>query len=195
MPSPLRILVAVFLLSLLVSGCGSTTSPSGTTASPAPGGSPSPPPSPGLEAENQQVVVQLNPLNNSGEAGTATLRTEPAGTTVNITILSGYPGTASPPASPAITTSPLGGVQQPAAIYQGTCAHLSPTPAYPLMPITYQAGSTPGSRSRISAQFNTLTSQDYSIIIQRSASDTTPVSCGDIRTRGVPVSPGASPVA
>jgi hypothetical protein len=176
MQSLLRRLADIILVrSLLVAGCGGgTTSPSGTSSNTAFNGSPSPAISPALEVNNQQVVVQLNPMNNSGEASTTTLRTEASGTRVNITNLSGYPGTASPTASSTTTTSPLVGVQQSAASYKGTCAQLSPTPAYPLALITYQGGSTPGSRSTVSADVATLTHQNFAIAIHKSTTDATP---------------------
>ena len=176
MQSLLRRLADIILVrNLLVAGRGGgTISPSGTSSNTAFNGSPSPAISPALEVNNQQVVVQLNPMNNSGEAGTTTLRTEASGTRVNITNLSGYPGTASPTASSTTTTSPLVGVQQSAASYKGTCAQLSPAPAYPLALITCQGGSTPGSRSTVSADVATLTHQNFAIAIHKSTTDVTP---------------------
>ena len=195
MQSLLRRLADIILVrSLLVAGCGGgTTSPSGTSSNTAFNGSPSPAISPALEVNNQQVVVQLNPMNNSGEASTTTLRTEASGTRVNITNLSGYPGTASPTASSTTTTSPLVGVQQSAASYKGTCAQLSPTPAYPLagdhLPRRIHAGFAVNGQCRC----RNLDPSEFRDCDSQVDNRCDPVSCGEIRTGGVPVSPGASP--
>lgn len=188
MQSLLRGLAAIFLLSMLVSGCGGgATSPEETTTT-APAGSPSPGmASPAVEVNREQVVVQLNPMNNAGVAGTATLRPEDNETTVDIVLMP-----ASPTAAASPIASPPSEASYPAGIYQGTCAQYSPTPAYPLEPATY-GGPTPGSRSTINADLTRLVNQDFAIVIQRSQSDATPISCGFIRTSGVSVSPGPNP--
>lgn len=186
MRSFLRGLVALFLLGLLLAGCGGTTSPS-TSTSTAPGASPSLPPSPAVGVNTQQLVVQLNPENNSGVAGTATLRPGTNGTSVNLELLGASPVPAGSPA-----TSPLVGISYPAGIYQGTCAQHGATAAYPLQAATYNA-PTPGSTSTVNVPLTTLTGQNYAIVVQKSPSDTTPISCGEIRTSGLPVSPVPSP--
>jgi hypothetical protein len=112
------------------------------------------------KAAGKSVKVTLNPQNNSGESGTATLIPIGANKTRVIVNLKGEPRSAS----------------QPAHIHQGPCATLNPAPKWPLHNI--QKGH---SISVVPVGISTITSGTYAINVHRSASDIkTYVACGDI---------------
>ncbi len=102
--------------------------------------------------------------NGSGENGTATLTQEKTGVEVAVK-LAGAPS----------------GVEQPMHIHQGTCAHLSPAPKYPL---TSAAGGSSTTLVK-GATLAELLASPFAINVHKSATDLkTYVSCGDISATG-----------
>jgi hypothetical protein len=111
------------------------------------------------EAGGDEVTVQLNEFESSGQTGTATLTAEGEQTRVVIA-LDGEP------VSPS----------QPAHIHEGTCEELNPEPAYGLPNV--DDGS---SETVVDVSLDTLTSADYAINLHMSPEDlATYTSCGDI---------------
>ena len=105
------------------------------------------------------TTVKLEPLNSSGESGTATLTPEGDSTKVTLDVKGGQ-GT------------------QPTHIHKGTCANLDPKPAFPLSPVVNGKSTT-----TVKASMKDLTSGGYAINGHKSAQDLkTYVFCGDIKS-------------
>jgi hypothetical protein len=112
----------------------------------------------------RSVPVQLQEQNFSGEAGTATLTAQGAETRVVIEMAS-YAANA-----------------QPAHIHEGTCAHLSFQPAFPLKDV--KAGR---STTVVNVSLKALLNGKYAINLHRSAKQMKIyVACGDITTHSAP---------
>ena len=108
----------------------------------------------------RSVLVQLQEQNFSGEAGNVTLTAQGPKTRVVIEM-------ASYAANP-----------QPAHIHEGTCAHLSFQPAYPLNDV--KAGR---STTVVDVSLKALLNAKYAVNLHRSAKQMkTYVACGDITT-------------
>ena len=104
------------------------------------------------------VTVKLQPQNNSGESGTATLTKEGQKTKVVLSV----------PGAPAEA--------QPTHIHKGTCSNLDPKPAYPLAPL-----SGGKSETVVNASLDEL-EKGYAINGHKSAQDLkTYVFCGEIK--------------
>lgn len=104
------------------------------------------------------VTVELAPVNNSGESGSATLT--PVDSKTNVVInLTGTPE----------------GVAQPVHIHQGTCENLGGV-KYPL-----EAVKDGTSETTVDAKLSDLTTGDFAINVHKSENDlSTHVACGDI---------------
>ena len=110
------------------------------------------------------VQVQLQEQNFSGEAGNATLTAQGPKTRVVIEMAS-------------FAANP-----QPAHIHEGTCAHLSFQPAYPLQDV--KAGR---STTVVNVSLKALLNGKYAINLHRSAEKMKEyVACGDITTHSAP---------
>ena len=109
-------------------------------------------------ASAQETMVKLEPQNNSGQSGTATLT--PAGDSTKVVLnVKGGQGT------------------EPVHIHKGTCAQLDPKPAYPLSPVVNGKSET-----TVKASLKDLTAGSYAINGHKSAQDAkTYVFCGDIK--------------
>lgn len=106
------------------------------------------------------VTVTLNPQNDSGESGTATL-TDLGNGKVRVEV--------------SITGAPAG-VAQPMHIHQGTCANLTAKPTYPLTSVTDGKSSTD-----IDAKLAELQNGNFAINGHKSAQEASVyVFCGDI---------------
>jgi hypothetical protein len=105
-----------------------------------------------------KVTVKLEPQNNSGESGTATLT--PSGDSTKVVLdVKGAKG------------------NQPTHIHKGSCAQLDPKPAFPLSPLVNGK-----SESTVKASVKDLTSGSYAINGHKSSDDLkTYVFCGDIK--------------
>ena len=104
------------------------------------------------------LTVPLKPQNGSGESGTATLADTPAGLKVVISLKGA-------PAGP-----------QPAHIHMGSCAHLNPTPKYPLSMVVAGKSTTVVKGVTISQLLGKT-----AINVHKSPTDiATYVACGDI---------------
>jgi len=115
-------------------------------------------------AKKQSVLVQLQEQNFSGEAGDATLTAQGHQTRVVIQMAS-YAANA-----------------QPAHIHEGTCAHLSFQPAFPLNDV--KAGR---STTVVDVSLQTLLNGKYAVNIHRSAEKMKVyVACADITTHSAP---------
>ncbi|MDB5042051.1 MAG: hypothetical protein JWN27_2777 [Candidatus Eremiobacteraeota bacterium] len=107
---------------------------------------------------NAPLTVPLKPQNASGESGTATLTDTPAGLKVVISLKGA-------PAGP-----------QPAHIHMGSCAHLNPTPKYPLSMVVAGKSTTVVKGITISQLLGKT-----AINVHKSPTDiATYVACGDI---------------
>ena len=105
------------------------------------------------------VIVQLTPQNNSGESGTATL-TEDGSKTKVVVAINGAPA----------------GVPQPLHVHKGTCAQLTPAPAYGLT--TLADGK---SETTIDVTLTALQQGGFAINGHKSAQEaSTYVFCGNI---------------
>ena len=110
------------------------------------------------------VLVQLQEQNFSGEDGTATLTGQGSKTKVVI-LMASYAANA-----------------QPAHIHEGTCAHLSFQPAFPLEDV--KAGR---STTVVNIPLSTLLKGKYAINMHRSAKKLKVyVACGDITRHSAP---------
>lgn len=106
------------------------------------------------------VTVTLNPLNDSGESGTATL-TDLGNGKVKVEV--------------SVTGAPAG-VVQPMHIHKGTCANLTAKPTYPLTSLTDGKSVT-----EIEASLADLQNGDFAINGHKSAQEASIyVYCGDI---------------
>jgi hypothetical protein len=104
------------------------------------------------------LTVPLKPQNASGESGTATLTDTPAGLKVVISLKGA-------PAGP-----------QPAHIHMGSCAHLNPTPKYPLSMVVAGKSTTVVKGVTISQLLGKT-----AVNVHKSPTDiATYVACGDI---------------
>ncbi|HET7340083.1 MAG TPA: hypothetical protein VFL90_01375 [Methylomirabilota bacterium] len=103
------------------------------------------------------TTVKLEPQNNSGESGTATLT--PAGDSTKVVIsITGGSGT------------------NPTHIHKGTCDKLDPKPAFPLSPVVNGKSET-----TVKASMKELESGNYAINGHKSGQDLkTYVFCGNI---------------
>ena len=98
---------------------------------------------------------------NGGQAGTAELLESPQlELTVKITL----------PTAPSAT-------QEPAGIHAGTCASFNPAVAFELGPVIRGSSTT---SPLATTTLNELSSTPYVIVVQRSGTDSTTVSCGAI---------------
>jgi Cu/Zn superoxide dismutase len=105
------------------------------------------------------VTVKLEPQNNSGESGTATLSDAGGKTKVTINV-SGQPA----------------GVSQPMHIHKGTCKALDPKPAFPLPALAAGKAET-----TLDVPLSTLQKDKYAINGHKSAQEASVyVFCGDI---------------
>ena len=112
----------------------------------------------------RSVLVQLQEQNFSGEAGDATLTAQGDKTRVVIDLAS------------------FAANAQPAHIHEGTCAHLSFQPAFPLNDV--KAGK---STTVVGVPLTTLLNGKYAINLHRSAKKMKLyVACGDITTHSAP---------
>ena len=104
--------------------------------------------------------AKLEPQNNSGESGTATLTKAGDNQTKVVLDLKGAPA----------------GASQPVHIHKGTCANLDPKPAYPLSPVVNGKSET-----TVNASLDSLEKGGYAINGHKSAQDVkTYVFCGPI---------------
>ena len=102
----------------------------------------------------------LQPQNNSGESGTATLTKAGDNQTKVVLEVQGAPA----------------GVSQPVHIHKGTCNKLDPKPAYPLSPVVNGKSET-----TVKASLDSLQKGGYAINGHKSAQEaSTYVFCGDI---------------
>ena len=114
--------------------------------------------------KKRSVLVQLQEQNFSGEAGNVTLTGQGPKTRVVIEMAS-YAANA-----------------QPAHIHEGTCAHLSFQPAYPLNDV--KAGR---STTVVNVSLKQLLNAKYAVNLHRSAKQMKIyVACGDITTHSAP---------
>jgi Cu/Zn superoxide dismutase len=106
-----------------------------------------------------EVMVKLNPQNNSGESGSATLTDTPDGKT-KVTV--------------NVTGQPAG--SQPMHIHKGTCASLDPKPAFPL-----PALSGGKAEATVNATVDALQKEKFAINGHKSAQEASVyVFCGEI---------------
>lgn len=122
-------------------------------------------------AQSGSVTIKLNPQNNSGESGTATLTAKGEQTEVVLNI-TGQPNN-----------------PQPVHIHQGTCANLNPTPAFPLTVLNNGSSTT-----TVPIALKNLLASAYAINGHKSPQDIpTYVFCGDIKaaTSTLPQTGGA----
>jgi hypothetical protein len=104
--------------------------------------------------------IKLQPQNNSGESGTATLTKSGDNQTKVVLEVQGAPS----------------GTPQPVHIHKGSCAKLDPKPAYPLSPVTDGKSET-----TVNASLESLQKGGYAINGHKSAKEaSTYVFCGDI---------------
>ncbi len=107
----------------------------------------------------EPMTVKLEPQNNSGESGTATLTAAGKQTKVSIEI-TGQPA----------------GVNQPVHIHKGTCDKLDPKPTYPLKPVVNGK-----SVSTVKASMDDLMTGGFAINGHKSTKDIKDyVFCGNI---------------
>lgn len=112
----------------------------------------------GLAADS--ATAKLQPQNNSGESGTATLTRAGENQTKVVLEVQGQPA----------------GVSQPVHIHKGTCAKLDPKPAYPLSPVVNGKSET-----TVKASVDNLQKGGYAINGHKSAKEaSTYVFCGEI---------------
>ncbi len=106
------------------------------------------------------LTIPLEPLNNSGESGTATL-TDLGNGKVRVDV--------------TITGAPAG-VAQPMHLHEGTCANLNPAPAFPLNNLENGTSST-----EISTTIEALLASPYALNGHKSAEEASVyVFCGDV---------------
>lgn len=106
------------------------------------------------------ATAKLQPQNNSGESGTATLTKAGENQTKVVLEVQGQPA----------------GVSQPVHIHKGTCAKLDPKPAYPLSPVVNGKSET-----TVKASVDNLQKGGYAINGHKSAKEaSTYVFCGEI---------------
>jgi hypothetical protein len=104
--------------------------------------------------------TKLQPQNNSGESGTATLTKAGDNQTKVVLEVQGAPA----------------GTPQPVHIHKGTCAKLDPKPAYPLSPVMNGKSET-----TVNASLESLEKGGYAINGHKSAQEvSTYVFCGNI---------------
>ncbi len=112
------------------------------------------------------VTVTINPQNNSGESGTATLTDLGNGQTKVDVSVNGEPA----------------GAAQPEHIHKGTCSNLNPAPAYALNNLVNGKSTT-----TVAVSLSTLQSGQFAINGHKSAQDlTTYVFCGEIASAAAP---------
>ena len=110
-------------------------------------------------ALDDSVVVQINPLNGSGENGSATLLPEGKETKVVITLFNTPPG-----------------VAQPAHIHLGRCDSLNPAPKWPLSPVENGRSVT-----MVPVPIDEITKNPTAINVHESKGEIMKyVACGDI---------------
>ena len=113
------------------------------------------------------ITITMNPQNNSGESGTATLTTNGDQTTVVLNLTGA-------PANP-----------QPAHIHPGTCANLDPNPKYPLTSV--QNGQ---STTNVPVSLESLINGGFAINVHKSAQEVSVYySCGNITLAGAQLAP------
>ena len=111
------------------------------------------------EASGDEVTINLNEFESSGQTGTATLTAAGEQTTVSI----------------AIDGDPLS-PSQPAHIHEGTCDELTPEPAFGLPNVVDGASET-----TVDTSLDSLTSGTYAINLHMSDEDLAIyTSCGNI---------------
>jgi hypothetical protein len=111
------------------------------------------------EAAGDEVTVQLNEFESSGQTGSAVLTAEGEQTRVTIEV-------DDEPVSPS----------QPAHIHEGTCDNLTAEPAFGLPNVVDGSSET-----TVDASLETLTGSDYAINLHMSDDDlATYTSCGNI---------------
>ncbi|MDE2573613.1 MAG: hypothetical protein KGM44_13950 [bacterium] len=109
---------------------------------------------------SSSIVIQIQPQNDSGEQGTASLTPM---------------GDSSTKVSISLTGGPSD-VAQPAHIHSGSCANLDPKPEYPLQSVTNGHSTTV-----VPVSLQKLLSSADAINVHKSASEiSTYVACGDI---------------
>lgn len=110
------------------------------------------------ESGSDEVVVDLQEQNGSGESGTATLTTD--GEKTKVVIALENPSTAS----------------QPAHIHEGSCKELDPTPAYGLANVVGGKSTT-----MVDRPLEKLRDADYAINVHKSALELDVyIACGDL---------------
>ncbi|HEX5501177.1 MAG TPA: hypothetical protein VFW96_01060 [Thermomicrobiales bacterium] len=116
------------------------------------------------------LTINLTPLNNSGESGTATLTDMGNGKTQVVVTMQGAPA----------------GVTQPIHIHEGTCSTLNPNPKYPLTSL--QNGK---SETTVDVSIADLLASPFAINVHKSQQDVSVyVSCGNItQTASTPSAP------
>ena len=141
--------VLVAVLAAVLAGCGSESGTKSTTTT---------------SKAGEEIKVQLQEQNFSGEAGTATLTAVGDKTRVDI-LMASYAANA-----------------QPTHIHKGTCAKLDATPAYPLHNLV--AGK---SLTVVPISLDDLLEGKYAINVHRSAKQLkTYVACGEISENAAP---------
>jgi len=114
----------------------------------------------GGNATGQTSDVTMTAV-NGGQAGTAELLESPQlELSVKVTL----------PTAPSAT-------QEPAGIHAGTCANFNQTVAFQLGPVIKGSSTT---SPLATTTLNELASSPYVIVVQRSGTDSTTVSCGAI---------------
>ncbi|HMC08537.1 MAG TPA: hypothetical protein VKL22_04370 [Actinomycetota bacterium] len=96
---------------------------------------------------------------NGGQAGTATL-TESPDLMLTVTV--------------KLQKTP--GAQEPAGVHAGTCGGIDPATKFPLSSVIDGQSTT----TSVKTTLGELSSRPYVIVVQRSGTDSTPVSCGAI---------------
>jgi Cu/Zn superoxide dismutase len=108
------------------------------------------------------ATTKLQPLNSSGESGTATLTKAGENQTKVVLEVQGQPSSG----------------PQPVHIHKGSCSKLDPKPAYPLSPVVNGKSET-----TVNASLDSLQKGGYAINGHKSAQEVaTYVFCGDIGT-------------
>jgi hypothetical protein len=150
--------LAAALVAILAAGCSGQSQTSTSTNSPSDQSTMTATNPPG--APTDSITLKLNPLNGSGESGTATLT--PMGNRTRVVI--------------GITGENATG-KQPAHIHKGTCAKLNPVPTYPLKDVVLGKSNT-----IVDVPIDKLTVSPMAVNVHESAKNIKRyVACGDIK--------------
>jgi hypothetical protein len=123
-------------------------------------------------AQGQSLTLNMNPQNNSGISGTATLTDLGGGKTRVV-----------------IQATGAGAGPEPAHIHPGTCAQLNPTPAFTLSSITNGASTTD-----VDSTLQQLTASPFAVHMHKSLDELTVyVACAEITDSQAQARPGTLP--